>query len=165
MGEGKRKKTEKMKDETGVRLVDRVNADVIAAMRAKDQIRLAALRMLKSALTNKGVEKGRELEENEALQVVSTLIKQRRESIEQFEKGSRQDLADRESAEIGVLEQYLPPAATESDMTVAIDAAVAETGAASMKDMGKVMKAVTSRLAGRTVDGRALSELVRKKLG
>jgi uncharacterized protein YqeY len=134
-------------------------------MRAKDQTRLAALRMLKSALTNKGVEKGRELEENEAVQVVSTLIKQRRESIEQFQKGGRRDLADRESAEIGVLEQYLPPAASESDVTAAIEAAIVETGATSTKDMGKVMKAATGRLSGRAVDGRALSELVRKRLG
>jgi uncharacterized protein YqeY len=95
---------------------------------------------------------------------VATLIKQRRESIDQFQKGGRRDLADREAAEIGVLEQYLPPAASEPDMSAAIEAAIAETGAASVKDMGKVMKAATARLAGRTVDGRALSELVRKRL-
>ena len=148
-----------------MRLVDRVNAEVTAAMRAQDAARLAPLRMLKSALTNKSVEKGRELEDAEALQVIATLIKQRRESIEQFQKGGRQDLADRESAEIGVLEQYLPPAASEADMSAAIEAAIAETGAASVKDMGKVMKAATSRLSGRTVDGRTLSELVRKRLG
>lgn len=148
-----------------MKLVDQVDADVTAAMRSREPTRLAALRMLKSALTNKAVEKGRALEDGEALQVVSTLIKQRRESIEQFQKGGRKDLADRESAEIVVLEQYLPPAASEADMTAAIDAAVAETGATSMKDMGKVMKAVTSRLTGRTVDGRALSEMVRKRLG
>jgi uncharacterized protein YqeY len=147
-----------------MKLVDRVNADVTAAMRAQDQPRLAPLRMLKSALTNKSVEKGRELEDSEALQVVATLIKQRRESIDQFQKGGRRDLADREAAEIGVLEQYLPPAASEPDMSAAIEAAIAETGAASVKDMGKVMKAATARLAGRTVDGRALSELVRKRL-
>lgn len=148
-----------------MKLVDQVDADVTAAMRSREPTRLAALRMLKSALTNKAVEKGRALEDGEALQVVSTLIKQRRESIEQFQKGGRKDLADRESAEIVVLERYLPPAASEADMTAAIDAAVAETGATSMKDMGKVMKAVTSRLTGRTVDGRALSEMVRKRLG
>jgi uncharacterized protein len=148
-----------------VKLTERVNADVTSAMRARDQARLAPLRMLKSALTNKSIEKGHDLEDPEAMQVVATLIKQRRDSIEQFEKGGRQDLADKETAEIAVLEQYLPPPVSEADMSAAIDAAIAETGAAGPKDIGKVMKGVMGRLAGRTVDGRAVNELVRKRLG
>jgi uncharacterized protein YqeY len=160
----KKEKRKKMKDET-VRLVDRINADITAAMRARDQARLAPLRMLKSALTNKSVEKGHGLDDQEAMQVVSTLIKQRRDSIEQFEKGGRRDLADKETAEIGVLEQYLPPPVSDADITAAIDAVVAETGASGPKDVGKVMKGVMGRLAGRTVDGRMVNELVRKRLG
>jgi uncharacterized protein YqeY len=153
-----------MKDEK-VRLVDRINADLTAAMRARDQARLAPLRMLKSALTNKSVEKGHELDDQEAMQVVSTLIKQRRDSIEQFEKGGRRDLADKETAEIRVLEQYLPPPVSEADVTAAIEAVVVETGASGSKDIGKVMKGVMGRLTGGTVDGRMVNELVRKRLG
>src|SRR5512139_1854286 len=130
-------------------LVQRINEDITAAMRAKDQARLAPLRMLKTALTNRSVEKGHELDDAEAQQVVSSLIKQRRDSIEQFHKGGRQDLVDRETAEIGVLETYLPPAASAEDIDAAIGEAIAETGATSMKDMGRVMKAVMARLAGR----------------
>ena len=141
-----------------------LGADIVTAMKAKDQTRLTALRMLKTALTNKTIEKGRALEAAEELQVVSMLVKQRRDSIEQFTKGGRQDLADKEQAEIGVLTGYLPAAASDEDVTEAVSAAIAETGATSAKDMGKVMKAVMAALAGKTVDGKKVSEAVRARL-
>ena len=113
---------------------------------------------------NASVTKGRELEEGEAQQVLAGLIKQRRDSIEQFSAAGRTDLVDREAAEIGVLERYAPPAASAEEIASAIDQAITETGASSPKDMGRVMKAVMSALAGKTVDGKAVNELVRKKL-
>ncbi len=146
-------------------LRDQVNSDMSAAMKAKDAPRLSALRMLKAAIMNKGVERGRDLDDAEVLQVVSTLVKQRRDSIEQFSKAGRTDLVDKETAEIAVLERYLPPAASAEEIDAAVIAAIAETGATSPKDMGKVMKAVMSRLAGSNADGRAVSESVRRKLG
>jgi uncharacterized protein len=146
-------------------LRDRVNADIAAAMKAKDSARLSALRMLKAAIMNKGVEKAHDLDDAEVVQVVSTQVKQRRDSIEQFTKGGRTDLVDKETAEIAVLEQYLPPAASAADIDAAISEAIAETGAASIKDIGKVMKAVMPRLAGKNADGRAVNEAVRRKLG
>jgi uncharacterized protein YqeY len=146
-------------------LVERVTQEIADAMRRKDQQSLSPLRMLKAALMNREVEKSRALDEAESLQVVQSLVKQRRDSIEQFRAGGRADLADREQAEVAFLERYLPPAADESAIAAAIDAAVAETGATSAKDMGKVMKAVMSRLAGVTVDGRIVSAEVRKRLG
>jgi uncharacterized protein YqeY len=145
-------------------LFDQVTAAIMAAMKQRDQATLAPLRMLKAALMNREVEKGRTLDEAEALQVVNQLVKQRRDSIEQFKAGGRQELADKEQAEILVLERYLPPAADNAAIAQAIEAAVSETGATSPKDMGKVMKAVMARLAGATVDGRALSEAVKKRL-
>lgn len=148
-----------------MKLLDQVNADIANAMRARETVRLSALRMLKTALTNKGVEKARELDDNEGLQVIGTLIKQRRDSIEQFQKGGRQDLVDREAAEIVVLEGYLPPPVSEVELSEMVEQAVSETGASSPKDMGKVMKAVMGRLSGRTADGRVVSELVKKRLG
>jgi len=141
-----------------------LNADIVAAMKAKDQTRLTALRMLKTALTNKSIEKGRALEGAEELQVVSMLVKQRRDAIDQFTKGGRQDLADKEQAEVTFLEKYLPPSADPAAIAAAIEAAVVETGAASAKDMGKVMKAVTAALAGQTVDGKALADAVKRRL-
>ena len=141
-----------------------VGADIVTAMKAKDQTRLTALRMLKTALTNKSIEKGRALDDGEEMQVVSTLVKQRRDSIEQFTKGGRQDLADKEQAEIVVLNAYLPPAASDDDIAAAVANAIAETGASAAKDMGKVMKAVMAALAGKTVDGKKVSEAVRSKL-
>jgi uncharacterized protein YqeY len=134
-------------------------------MKTKDAARLAPLRMLKAALMNREVERGRPLEDNESLQVVSALVKQRRDSIEQFAKGGRQDLADKEAAEIAVLEGYLPAAVSGADLDRAVDAAIASTGATSQKDLGRVMKAVMAELAGQTVDGKAVNELVRRKLG
>jgi uncharacterized protein YqeY len=145
-------------------LLDQVTHDIADAMRRKDQSSLAPLRMLKAALMNREVEKGRTLQDAESLQVVNSLVKQRRDSVEQFRAGGRTDLADREQAELEFLQRYLPPAADEAAIARAIEAAIAETGAASPKDMGKVMKAVTAKLAGQTVDGRALSEAVKKRL-
>lgn len=145
-------------------LLERVTTDIAAAMKQKDQASLGPLRMLKAALTNREVEKKRPLEEAEALQVVNALVKQRRDAAEQFTAGGRPELAAKEEAEIAFLQRYLPPAADEATIAQAIDAAVAETGAAGPKDMGKVMKAVQPRLAGLTVDGRALSEAVKRRL-
>ena len=141
-----------------------LSADIVTAMKAKDQARLPALRMLKTALTNKSIEKGRALESTEELQVVSTLVKQRRDSIEQFTKGGRPDLAAKEDAEITILNGYLPAAASDAEITAAVAAAIAETAATSAKDMGKVMKAVMAALAGKTVDGKKVSEAVKSSL-
>jgi uncharacterized protein YqeY len=146
-------------------LMERISQDLTAAMRARDQPRLAALRMAKAALMNKEVEKGRALEGAEEQQVIASLIKQRRDSIEQFQKGGRQDLADTEAGEISTLEVYLPPPLDPAEIDSAVAAAIAETGASSAKDFGKVMKAVMPKLAGRAMDGKAISELVRQKLG
>jgi len=144
--------------------VDDVSAAIADAMRKHDSLRLGALRMLKAAMMNRGVEKGRELDDNEARQVVASLVKQRRDSIEQFTKGGRQDLADKEAAEIRVLEAYLPPSADPAIVDRAVAEAIAETGATSAKDMGRVMKAVMTKLGGQSVDGKAVNELVRKRL-
>ncbi len=141
-----------------------VARDIAAAMKARDQTRLAPLRLLKTALVNREVERGRPLDDAEERQVVAGLVKQRRDSIEQFRRGGRTDLADREEAEIGVLETYLPPAADPAVIERAIADAMAETGATGMKDLGRVMKAVMPRLAGLTVDGRAVNDAVRRKL-
>ena len=146
-------------------LSERIARDMPGAMKARDAARLSALRMVKAALMNGEVAKGRALEEPEAQQVLASLIKQRRDSIEQFRSGGRQDLVDKETAELGVLEIYAPPAMGAADLEQAVDAAIKETGAASPKDMGRVMKAVMAALAGKTVDGKAVNELVRKKLG
>jgi uncharacterized protein YqeY len=121
--------------------------------------------MLKAAVMNKGVEKGRDLDDAEVLQVVASLVKQRRDSIEQFANAGRTDLVEKETGEIAVLEAYLPPAASADDIDAAVAAAIAETGAASVKDMGKVMKAVMPKLAGKHADGRTINEAVRRKLG
>ena len=146
-------------------LADQVNTDIAAAMKAKDAARLSALRMMKAAITNKGVEKGHDLDDAEVLQVLASLVKQRRDSIEQFSKAGRTDLVARETAEIAVIDEYLPPAASAEEIDAAVAAAIAETGAASPKDMGKVMKAVMPKLAGKNADGRTINEAVRRKLG
>ena len=146
-------------------LSDKVNADITAAMKARDAARLSALRMMKTAITNKGVEKGRDLDDAEVLQVLGSLVKQRRDSIEQFSKAGRTDLVDKETAEIVVLEEYLPPAASVEDIDAAVSAAIAETGASSSRDVGQVMKAVMPKLAGKNADGRTINEAVRRKLG
>jgi uncharacterized protein YqeY len=147
-----------------MKLSDRVNSDIAAAMKAKEPNRLSALRMLKAAIMNKGVEKGRDLDDAEVLQVVASLVKQRRDSIEQFAKAGRADLVDKETGEIAVLEQYQPPAATPEEIDAAVAAAITETGATTQKDMGKVMKAVMPKLAGKTADGKSVNEAVRRKL-
>ena len=147
-------------------LNEKIAADLTAAMKAKDAPRLSALRMLKAAVTNKGmVEKGRDLEDAEVLQVVASLVKQRRDSIEQFTKAGRTDLVDKETAEIAILEHYLPPAVSPEEIEAAVAAAITETGASSVKEMGKVMKAVMPKLAGKNADGKAVNEAVRRKLG
>ena len=146
-------------------LSNTVASDITAAMKAKDSARLSALRMLKAAIMNKGVEKGRDLDDQEVQQVVHSLVKQRRESIEQFRNAGRTDLVDKESAELVVLSAYLPPAAGQDEIDAAVSAAIAETGATSAKDIGKVMKAVMPMLAGKNADGRAVNETVRRKLG
>jgi uncharacterized protein YqeY len=148
-----------------MRLADKVNLDITAAMKARNAPRLSALRMVKTAITNKGVEKGHDLDDAEVLQVLASLVKQRRDSIEQFAKAGRADLVSKETAEVGVLEEYLPPAASAEQIDAAISAAIAETGATSAKDMGKVMKAVMPKLAGLNADGRTVNEAVRRKLG
>jgi uncharacterized protein YqeY len=145
--------------------IDEINKAIAESMKAKAAARLAPLRMLKAALMNREVERGRALDDNESRQVVSALVKQRRDSIEQFTRGGRQDLADKETAEIAILETYLPAAVDGADLERAVDAAIASTGAASQKDMGRVMKVVMADLAGKTVDGKAVNELVRRKLG
>ena len=145
-------------------LEQKLSGDIGAAMKAKDATRLTALRMLKTALTNKSIEKGRALEAAEELQVVSSLVKQRRDSIEQFTAGGRADLAAKEQAEIGVLETYLPPSVSTEELEAAVAQAVADTGATGPKDMGKVMKAVMAAFSGKTVDGKKVNELVRTKL-
>lgn len=148
-----------------MKLSDRVNSDIASAMKAQDQRRLSALRMLKAAIMNKGVEKGRDLDDPEVLQVVASLVKQRRDSIEQFAKAGRIDLVEKETGEIAVLEAYQPPAATADEIDAAVAAAIAETGATTVRDMGKVMKAVMPKLAGKTADGKTVNEAVRRKLG
>jgi uncharacterized protein YqeY len=145
-------------------LVDEVSAAIADAMRSRNAIRLGALRMLKAALVNRAVEKGSGLDDREALQVVAGLVKQRRDSIEQFEKGGRRDLAEKEAAEIAVLETYLPPPADLASVERAVAEAIAETGASSLKDIGPVMKVAMAKLAGSSADGKAVNELVRKTL-
>ena len=145
-------------------LVDDLSAGIADAMRKHDPIRLSTLRMLKSALVNREIERGHALDEAESLQVVASLVKQRKDSIEQFTTAGRQDLVDKETAEIAVLERYAPPSASAAELEQAVVAAIAETGATAPKDMGRVMKAVMSALAGKSIDGKAVNDLVRKKL-
>lgn len=133
-------------------------------MKKHDAARLSTLRMLKAALMNREIERGHTLDEGESLQVVASLVKQRRDSIEQFTQGGRPELADKERAEIRILETYLPAAAEPAAVEQAVVDAIQETGATSPKDMGRVMKAVMTRLAGQTIDGKAVNELVRRKL-
>jgi hypothetical protein len=146
-------------------LLQTVEGQMKDAMRARDATRLGALRLLKAALVNKSVERGRDLDAPEALQVVTSLVKQRRESIEQFEKGNRHDLAEHERAEIAILETFLPPPVDEAEIERVVAAAIRETGATSAKDLGKVMKAVMAALAGTPVDGKHVNLVVRRALG
>jgi uncharacterized protein len=145
-------------------LQEKIQSHLSDAMRSKDQLRLSVLRMMKTAVKNKEVEKMKPLEEAEIITVLNTLVKQRKDSVEQFRKGSREELAQKEEAEIKIIEEYLPAAASDDEIRRAVEESVQETGAASMKDMGKVMKATMSRLAGKTVDGSRVSQFVKEKL-
>lgn len=148
-----------------MRIVERVEQDLVAAMKARQELRLSVLRMMKSALKLKQVELTRPLDDSEATAVLRTLVKQRQDSAEQFRKGRREELAAKEEAEIKIVEEYLPAAASEAEIEAAVTAAIAETGAASAKDLGKVMKAAMARLAGKNVDGKIVNEKARAKLG
>ena len=145
--------------------IDRISQDIANAMRAKEPVRLGALRMAKAALMNQEVQKGRPLDEAESQQVMTSLIKQRRDSIEQFRKGGRDDLADKEAAEITTLESYLPPPIDAAGLERLVDEVVIDLGASGPKDLGRVMKAVMPRLAGQAVDGKTVTELVKRRLG
>ena len=145
-------------------LVTDVSAAIGDAMRKQEAVRLGALRMLKAAFMNREVERGHALDDDEARQVVAALVKQRKDSIDQFTKGGRDDLAKKEAAEIAVLEVYLPPAADPAVIERAVSDAIAEVGATSAKDLGKVMKVAMARLAGQSVEGKAINELVRQRL-
>ena len=145
-------------------LAERIQNDLTQAMKAKDELRLSVLRMMKSAIKNKEIEKIRPLDDAESLQVLNTLVKQRRESVEMFAKGGRQDLAEKETKEIAIIETYLPAGASQAEMEAAISAAIAETGANSPKQMGAVIKVARAKLEGKTVDGKALSDRVRDLL-
>jgi uncharacterized protein YqeY len=145
-------------------LSEQIQKDIVAAMRAKEELRLSVLRMVKAAIQLKEVEKKRPLDEPESIQLLQTLVKQRKESIDQFAKGGRQDLVDKETKELLVLEAYLPAGASQAEMDDAIDKAIAATAATSMKQMGAVVKAAKDALTGKAVDGKALSDRVREKL-
>jgi uncharacterized protein len=145
-------------------LLDQIQTDMVAAMRAKDEVRLNAIRMIKAALKKHEVDSMKPLDEPTELQVLSTLIKQRRESADMFRKGGRAELADKEEAELKLIESYMPAAPSEEEIEAAIATALAETGATSLKQMGVVMKAAQAKLAGKRVDGKALSEKVRARL-
>jgi uncharacterized protein YqeY len=146
-------------------LKDQITADMNAAMKAKDAARTSTLRMLKAAIINREKDQGGAVEDEEVTKLLRSQVKQRRDSVEQYQKGGRQDLADKEQAEIGIIETYLPQAASQEEIDQAVAAAIADTGATSMKDMGAVMKAAMSKLAGKNADGKAVSEAVKAKLG
>jgi uncharacterized protein len=145
-------------------LKERITKEMTAAMKAKDAARTSTLRMVKAALSNREIEKGGELTDEELTKMLQSLVKQRRDSVEQYEKAGREELAAKERAEIAVIEEYLPRAATREEIERAVEEAVAETGASSPKEMGLVMKAALAKLAGRTADGRAVSEVVKARL-
>jgi len=145
-------------------LAEKIQKDLTDAMRSRDELRLSVLRGVKSAIKYKETDKIRTLDEAETIQVLQTLVKQRKESIDQFGKGNRQDLVDKETKELAILESYLPASASDAEMDTAIATAIAETGATSMKQMGAVVKAAKAHLEGKVVDGKALSDLVRRRL-
>ncbi|MDQ2922387.1 MAG: GatB/YqeY domain-containing protein [Acidobacteriota bacterium] len=146
-------------------LKQQIISDLTASMKAQDAPRTSTLRMVKAAVMNREIEKGGDLDEEEMMKLLGSLVKQRHDSVEQYEKAARQDLANKEKAEIEVIENYLPQATSHEAMEAAVAAAITETGASSMKDMGKVMKSVQTALAGKNTDGRTLSEIVKSKLG
>lgn len=146
-------------------LLDRIQAEMTASMKAREEARLSALRMIKAALKKHEIDSMKPLDEPTEMQVLNTLVKQRRDSIEMYRKGGRPELAEKEEGELKIVESFLPAAPSDEEIAAAIDAAIAETGASSAKDMGKVMKAVQAKLAGKRVDGKALSDKVRVRLG
>jgi len=139
-------------------------ADLTASMKAQDAARTSTLRMVKAAMMNRQIEKGAELDDDEVQKLLRSLVKQRRDSIEQYEKANRQELADKEKAEIAVIERYIPAAASQEEIERVVTTVIAETGATSIKDMGKVMKAAQAALSGKNADGKLISELVKAKL-
>jgi uncharacterized protein len=145
-------------------LAEQIQKDIVTAMKAKDEMRLSVLRMVKSSLQLKEVEKMRALDAAESISLLQTLAKQRKESIDQFAKGGRQDLVDKETSELKILEAYLPAGASDADMDAAIGKAITDTGATSIKQMGAVVKAAKDALTGKAVDGKALSDRVRERL-
>ena len=146
-------------------LKEQIIADMTAAMKAQDAARTSTLRMLKAAITNREKEGGGEISDEDMQKLLRTQVKQRRDSVEQYLKGGRQDLADKEQAEIAIIEAYLPQAASQEEIDQAVAAAISETGAGSMKDMGAVMKAAMAKLAGKNADGKMVSGAVKAKLG
>jgi uncharacterized protein len=146
-------------------ILEQVEKDLVGAMKAREALRLSVLRMMKAALKNKQIELSKPLGDDEAFAVLRTLLKQRRDSVEQFRKGGREDLASKEEAEIKIVQAYLPAAAGDDEIGAAVAAAIAETGATGAKDLGKVMKAAMAKLAGKNADGKRVSELARAKLG
>jgi uncharacterized protein YqeY len=145
-------------------LQEKIQTDIAEAMRSKDALRLSVLRMMKAAVMNKQVEKMKTLDEGEVIGVFNALVKQRKDSVEQFRKGGREEMAQKEESEIKIIHEYLPAAASEDDIRLAIETAIAETGATSIKDMGKVMKTAMTHLAGKTADGGRISQMVKEKL-
>jgi len=146
-------------------LSEKIIADLTASMKAQDAPRTSTLRMVKAAMMNRQIEKGGQLNDEEISKLLRSLVKQRRDSIEQYEKAGRQELADKETAEIQVIDGYLPQAASREEIEAIVAEAIAASGASSMKDMGKVMKAAQTGLAGKNLDGRVVSEIVKSKLG
>lgn len=145
--------------------LDRINEDLKAAMKSKDAERLSTLRMVKTALKNREIDKMAALTDEESLKILQSLVKQRRDSIEQYQQAGRVELAEKEAAEIKVIEEYLPAALDEAAVARIVEETIAETGASSIKEMGAVMKAVMAKLAGQTVDGKVVNQLVKSKLG
>jgi hypothetical protein len=145
-------------------LQQRIDQDFVQAMKGREALKLSTLRMVKAALKNRQVDLQRELEDVDVIPVLKTLIKQRRDSVEQYAKGGRKDLAEKEQMEIGIIEQYLPPMLNQEDIERVVDETIAQLGAASMKDMGPVMKAVMEKLSSAVVDGKVVNQLVRSKL-
>ncbi len=146
-------------------LKEQITAHLTEAMKAKDALRTSTLRMVKAAVKNREIEKGEDLSDDEMMKVFRSLVKQRRDSVEQYEKAGRQELAAKETSEIEIIEAYLPQAAASGEIEQAVLLAIEETGATSMREMGAVMKAAQARLAGRNADGRTVSEMVKTKLG
>jgi uncharacterized protein YqeY len=146
-------------------LKQQIISDLTASMKAQNAARTSTLRMVKAGIVNREIEKGGELDDDEMAKLLRSMVKQRKDSVEQFQKGGRPELVAKEQAEIEVIEAYLPQAASQDEIEQAVASAIAETGAASMKDMGKVMKAVQNALAGKNADGKTVSEVVKAKLG